>query len=144
MSRSRRRVKILGDDVALSIVDREPLVFPKDHVLIFDPSGRSIGKCCLVIGPARFTNDPISNFSKFDRGWYGDDYERRLAFVDVPEDHWHSFDRVDEITYFRYGELEGDFTHPFREPQQLLKSRKWHMLVLSSDCRITRRGIEEP
>ena len=119
-------------------------MLPKDHVLVFDPSGRSLDKCTIAVGPARFTEKPISNFSKFDLGWYGEDYERRLAHVDVPEDHWHSFDRVDEITYFRYGKHEGDFTHPFSEPQALLKSGRWYMLALSSDCVITGRGIEKP
>jgi hypothetical protein len=140
-----RRVRILAGHIELDTDDsRNTIVFPRDYVLVFDPSGRSLDKCCLFVGPARFTDDRPRNFSTFDRKWFGDDYDLRIAVVDVPDENWQPCGRVTEMVYFRPGEYEGDWKHPFSEPQPLFKSGKWHMLVLPEDCILTWRGLESP
>ena len=138
------RVRILAGRVVLTKVGGNPLVFPKEYIIVYDPSGRSLDKCSFFVGPADFTDEPINRKTKFDVGWYGGDYELRRAIVDVPDEGWHPIAEVDEILYFRPGEHEGDWVHRYSEPQPLYRSRRWHMIVLPGDCRITRRGFEAP
>ncbi len=139
-----RRVRIIGGDVELDLETKDTIVFPSDYVLVVDPSGLTLDKCSVFIGPARFTDERANRVSRFDRDWYGDNYALRIAIVDVPEENWQPCGRVTEMTYFRPGKLQDDWRHPFSEPQPLFKSGKWHMLVMPEDCVITGRGLEKP
>lgn len=138
-------VLVKGGRVDLYLDDREaPIVLPPEYGLIHDPSGQMLDKCSLFVGPIEATDEPVSEIPPEAVEYFGNDYEVRKAFVDIPEEGWNLEARVVEIVYFRPGKLEDDWKHKFGAPQDLYRSGDWHLLRFPEDCKLTHRGIEKP
>lgn len=142
---------VLGGEIDLDTVDSRgrgnPIVIPSGYGLCFDPSGADLPRCSCFIGPIVTTteraNERRRKLPKFAANWFGDDYEARIARVDIPDGRWDSHGRVTDIIYYRPGRFADDWHHEFEKPVALFKQGRWWKLNLG-DCKIDWRGIVTP
>jgi len=143
---------VLGGEIDLDTVDSRgrgnPIVIPSGYGLVFDPSGRSLDRSSLYVGPIVTTDERVEKLPPFAKDWFGSDYEARKAHVDIPSSGWDSHAHVVAITYFRPGGdrrgYSDDWFHEFSRPVSLFKQGRWYRMDLGRGCKITWRGIERP
>lgn len=114
------------------------------HYVGSDDEGRSLGKCSLYFGPIRTTQERVEELPSEVAKYFGNDYDAKIALVDIPEGRWDSHSHVTEIVYFRPGEYADDWHHVFEKPVPLFKQGRWWKLKLPNECIVTHRGIERP
>jgi hypothetical protein len=137
-------IYIKAGEVDLYMDDGNTIVFPSDYGMAHDVSGRSLDECSLFFGPVRVTQRRVDPIPEKASQYFGDDYDAKIAVIDVPTQEWNLVGHVEEIVYFRPGKYEEVWRHEFDPPQPLFKSGDWFQMQLPDDCVLTWKGIERP
>jgi hypothetical protein len=109
-----------------------------------DDSGKNLGKCSLYFGPIRTTQERVEELPREVAKYFGNDYDAKIAHIDIPNGRWDSHSHITEIVYYRPGRYAEDWRHEFSKPVTLFKQGRWWKLKLPKDCSVTWKGIERP
>lgn len=141
-------IYIKAGEVDLYVIDDDgecnTIVFPSDYGMAHDVSGESLDECSLFFGPVRVSQERVDPIPEKAAAYFGEDYDAKIAVIDVPTQGWNLVGHVEEIVYFRPGKYEEVWRHPFEPPQPLFKSGDWFQMQLPDDCVLTWKGIERP
>ncbi len=150
---------IRGDVVSFEMKNGDVVELPGDWGIIHDPLGECIPRCELMLAPYRVVR---RNASKLPQeladaasDYFGDKTPLYQADIDLPAGPWDRVGRVVRIYYDRYGDLEGPYQHPFKQPVLLSRQKRAQVfpgghkvraykLSLPNECVIDEHGFVWP
>lgn len=102
-----------GYDVFFKMLDGRTVRAPRPYALLHDSKGQDWPSCSALVAPFVRTGGLIRNKDEAEK-YFG--YEPRAGRLVMPTrriSEWSLLGEAVEIDYWRPGEEEGDFFHPF-------------------------------
>jgi hypothetical protein len=133
---------IKGREISFDMEDGETIALPKAYGMIHSPD--TVRKCHVYFGPFEKTRQIESELNQTAKKYFGDDYDGRVAYIDIPSGSWRSAGRARVIFYDRPGQYSDYYRHEFSEPVPLSVNGRFYRLSLPDGCVVNDRGFVTP